>query len=173
MNIFLVGYMGSGKSYVGKRLAMATQAQFIDLDDYIEANEGESISQIWAKDNGKQFRRLERLYLKRMRQFDRAIIATGGGTPCFFKNMEWMNTNGLTVYLKTPVALLVNRLIMEIDHRPILANKTEEEITAFITGHLAKRESFYGASSVVYDQKVGDESIVKELFQYFKDVLHF
>ena len=173
MNIFLVGYMGSGKSYVGKRLAIATKAEFIDLDDYIEANEGKSISQIWEIDGGKQFRRLERLYLRRMRQFDRAIIATGGGTPCFFKNMDWMNENGLTIFLEATIELLVDRLVMETDHRPILANKTRAEITGFINKHLKDRYGFYDAASVVYQQKTGKENIVKELLQYFKHIIAY
>ena len=91
MTIFLVGYMGSGKSTLGKKLAYNLKYNFIDLDTYIEEQEGRTINEIFNDDGEDNFRKLERVYLHRVIDIENVVISVGGGTPCFFDNMEQMN----------------------------------------------------------------------------------
>ena len=107
MRIFLIGYMGSGKTTLGRKLAYILQYQFIDLDDYIEKQEGRKISHIFEEDGEDYFRKLERVYLHRVIDKEDLVISTGGGTPCFFDNMNQMNEYGKTIYINIhPKALL-------------------------------------------------------------------
>ena len=108
--IHLIGFMGSGKSYLGKQLAKELQWNFIDLDTYLENKEAKTITQIFEEGGEALFRQLERDYLTATGDFEKTVIATGGGCPCFYDNMEWMDVSGQTVYLKTPVSILVNRI---------------------------------------------------------------
>ena len=108
--IFLVGYMGAGKTTLGRALAKATGMQFIDLDCYIEERFRKTIAQIFAEKGEEHFRDLERRMLHEVGEFEDVIISTGGGTPCFFDNIEYMNSQGTTVYLDVPVERLHIRL---------------------------------------------------------------
>lgn len=164
-NIYLLGFMGCGKSYIGKGLAQKLGWEFLDMDDFLEANEGMTISQIFAEGGEKLFRELERNYLHATYDFNQTVIATGGGAPCFFDNIDWMNANGQTIYLNAPVEVLVNRLKKETAHRPLLAGKTNKELTQFITNKLAERNIFYKQASVIFDYKTGLES-ADDLFNY-------
>lgn len=157
-NIYLLGFMGCGKSYIGKGLAQKLGWKFLDMDDFLEANEGMSISQIFAEGGEKLFRTLERNYLHATYDFTQTIIATGGGAPCFFDNIDWMNKNGQTVYLKTPVSVLVNRLEKETAHRPLLAGKTTDVLNQFITNKLAERSPFYEQATTIFEYKTGLET---------------
>ena len=151
--------MGSGKSYLGKQLAAALNYDFLDLDAFLEANEGMSISRIFKEGGESLFRGLECNYLQATIDFKQTVIATGGGTPCFFDNMTWMKANGLTVYLKTPVDLLVQRLMAETAHRPLLAGKTKGEMTQFIKAKLAERQFYYEQGQVLFEYKTGKETV--------------
>ena len=102
--------MGSGKSYLGQRLANILNWDFVDMDAYLEAQEGKTISQIFEESGEPFFRALEKKYLHSTLNFDKTIVATGGGAPCFFDNIQWMKQHGQTIYLKTPTTVLVNRL---------------------------------------------------------------
>ncbi len=163
-NIYLLGFMGCGKSYIGKRLAQKLGWEFLDMDDFLEANEGMTISQVFAEGGEKLFRELERSYLHATYDFTKTVIATGGGAPCFFDNVDWMNTHGQTVYLKTPVPILVERLKSETAHRPLLAGKTTEALAAFITNKLAERSQFYEQAKIIFDYKTGLETAEDLLF---------
>ena len=157
-NIYLLGFMGCGKSYMGKGLAKKLGWEFLDMDDYLEANEGMSISQIFAEGGESLFRTLEKNYLHVTYDFSQTIIATGGGTPCFFDNIDWMNENGQTIYLETPVSILVERLKSETAHRPLLANKTANQLTEFIAEKLTYRQQFYRQAQHIFKYKTGKEN---------------
>lgn len=156
--IYLVGFMGCGKSYMGKAMAQSLGWEFLDMDDFLEANEGMTISQIFAEGGESLFRELEKNYLQATYDFENTVIATGGGAPCFFDNMDWMNANGTTIYLDTPVAVLVERLKKETAHRPLLANKTSAELSEFIQQKLLERAPFYEQASTIFSYQTGLET---------------
>ncbi|MBQ0030331.1 MAG: shikimate kinase [Paludibacteraceae bacterium] len=142
--IFLVGFMASGKTTSGKRIAEKFNLDFIDLDVYIENRFRRTVSQIFAERGEEGFRKIEHNMLEEVAQFEDVVIAAGGGTPCFFDNMQIMNDNGETVYLKgTPEMLCSNLTINGTAKRPLVAGKSKEELIAFISETLAKREPFY------------------------------
>src|SRR5437660_384427 len=103
MKIFLMGYMGSGKSAVGKCLAKKLNFYFIDFDDYVEKEAGKSVSEIFSNGGEKKFRELENKYLKKLLHINNAVVSLGGGTPCFYNNMELIKKNGISVYFEMKV----------------------------------------------------------------------
>lgn len=148
--IFLIGYMGCGKSTLGRALEKVTGLQFIDLDNYIENRFHMTVSQLFADRGEEGFRRAEAAMLDEVSLFYDVIIACGGGTPCFYDNMERMNSRGLTVWLTTPISRLLERLTRNRAKRPILANKTDDELLEFITSALAEREPFYSKAQAQF-----------------------
>ena len=143
MRIFLIGFMGSGKSTMGRALASELDLTFIDLDSFLEEKYFKTIPQIFAEEGEESFRRKERKVLEEVCSFDNVILATGGGAPCFFDNMELMNESGFCVFLDVDVTSLVNRLIHAKTERPLIKGKSPEELHEFIEGLLAKRRPFY------------------------------
>lgn len=141
--IFLTGYMGSGKTTLGRALAAATGIPFIDLDHYIEQRYRKTISQLFAEKGEEGFREIERRMLHEVGEFEDVIISTGGGTPCFFDNIEYMNEQGTTVYLDVPVERLFIRLSIARSKRPLIKEKNDEELMTFIEEQLAKRAPHY------------------------------
>ena len=153
MLIFLVGYMGSGKSSFGKKLSLKLQIDFIDLDNYIEEKCQMSIQELFDKKGEAHFRILEDEALKILAKKDNLVIATGGGAACSFENMELMNKHGITVYLQSSADLLLNRLKKSKKERPLIKDKNEEELKIFIEQSLEKREVFYLKSKYIIDAK--------------------
>ncbi|MEA3446818.1 MAG: shikimate kinase [Bacteroidota bacterium] len=143
MRIFLVGYMGSGKSRFGKKLARKMKLQFYDLDDLIEHKAGRSISDIFRDLGENRFRKIENDCLNKIRQKENIVLATGGGTPCFFNNMQTMNELGLTIYLKMEAGMLANRIDNSKTERPLIKNMKGEALKDFIRKNLKEREQFY------------------------------
>lgn len=144
MRYFVVGYMASGKTTYGKELAREKGVPFWDLDDRVERREGCSISDIFEKKGEAYFRELEREVLHELcEEYDDFVLATGGGTPCFFDNMEYMNGAGHTLYLNVSLHVLLQRLKRQRDARPLLAALSDEDLEFFIREHLASRQSFY------------------------------
>ncbi len=142
--IFLVGFMGSGKSYWGSRLAKSIAWDFVDLDTLIEQKTGLSIPEIFALHGEDGFRLHEQDCLHSLTErLEPAVIATGGGTPCFFDNMDWMNQHGTTIWLDIPVDTLVERLWPERHKRPLLAQIPETDFTTFIKERLDIRCVWY------------------------------
>jgi shikimate kinase len=152
MRIFLIGFMGSGKSHVGKRLAQQLSYEFMDADEHLEAQSGTSISDIFATRGEGAFRKLESAALKSLGTKGNCIIATGGGAPCYFDNMEWMNANGVTVYLEVAPSILVERLLPRTANRPLLAGKSATELEAYIKMTLAERDLFYRQAEIILTQ---------------------
>lgn len=141
--IFLIGYMGAGKTTLGRALAKELDIQFIDLDSYIEKRLCKSVSQIFAENGEEGFRDIERRMLHEVGDFENVVISTGGGTPCFFDNIEYMNRQGATVFLDVPVERLFIRLKIARKKRPLIMEKNDDELRDFITEQLAKRMPYY------------------------------
>lgn len=141
--IFLIGFMGSGKSYWGNIWHQQSGLPFFDLDAVIEAQEQKTIAQIFEQHGEAYFRAAETAAVKAFANKQNCIVACGGGTPCFNNNMQWMNNNGTTVYLKATPQQIYNRVITEQDKRPIIKNIPPHELLAFIDKKLAEREMFY------------------------------
>ena len=150
MRIFLTGYMASGKTTLGKAYARACGLSFIDLDWYIEERMHSTIRDIFATRGEDGFRQLERKMLLEVAEFENVIVACGGGTPCFFDNMEFMNAAGKTVYLQVSVDELAARLETCRHTRPVLKNRTGEELKNFIAESLQKRLPFYEKAQMIF-----------------------
>ena len=154
--IILIGYMGSGKTTVGKALSKETGMMFYDLDWYIESRMRKTVSQIFAERGEEGFRQIEYNLLHEVAEFEDVIISCGGGTPCFFDNMDYLNQQGDVVYLKATPETLYKHLLMAKVERPLLKDKTPEELIAYITEHLKEREPFYGKARHILDVNVLD-----------------
>ncbi|PKV66972.1 shikimate kinase [Pontibacter ramchanderi] len=137
--------MGAGKTTLGRELAGRLGYTFVDLDEYIEQREGRSIQELFEAAGQEGFRRAERAALEAVVQdFEQAIIATGGGTPCFFDNIDFINQHGASIFLDVPAEELVQRLLLtDLSQRPLLAQKSEADLKDFIVKTLATRLAFY------------------------------
>ena len=148
--IFIIGYMASGKTTFGRALARAIGWNFIDLDFYIEQRFRKSVREIYATDGEEGFRRKESAMLKEAGEFEKTVISCGGGTPCFFDNMDFMNQRGQTVFLDTEPECIVRRLVVNNARRPLMAGKSEEEIRLEVAKGLEKRKPFYSQAGIVF-----------------------
>ncbi len=135
--------MGSGKSTLGRRLSKHTGLQFTDMDNFIEERYYKTIPQIFAEEGEEEFRKKERKALEELSEFTDIVIATGGGAPCFFDNMEMMNKTGKTIYLNIHPSILADRLLKSKTERPLIKGKSKKELVAFIDETLRKRDEFY------------------------------
>lgn len=149
--IILIGYMGAGKTTVGKALARELGLQFYDLDWYIESRMHKTVAQIFEESGEEGFRQIERSMLHEVAEFEDVVVSCGGGTPCFFDNMDYMNTQGETVYLKASPEVLYEHLKMGKTVRPLLLNKTSDEVKVFIKEQLEKRELYYSKAKHTLD----------------------
>ena len=149
--IFLTGYMGAGKTTLGKAFAHRTGLEFIDLDWYIEERFHRSIPQLFAERGEDGFRQLEHDMLHEAGEFENVVISVGGGTPCFFDNMDYMNRQGQTVFLDVDTDVLFRRLRVATQQRPILQGKTDEELRQFIGKALASRLPHYRKARYTFD----------------------
>ena len=154
--IILVGYMGSGKTTIGKALSKETGMMFYDLDWYIESRMHKTVSQIFAERGEEAFRKMEYNMLHEVAEFEDVIISCGGGTPCFFDNMDYLSRQGDVVYLKASPDTLYKHLLMAKVERPLLKGKTQDELTDYITSHLAEREPYYQKAHHVLNVDVLD-----------------
>lgn len=146
--IFLIGYMGCGKSTLGRNVSALTGIPFIDLDNYIETRFHTSVKDIFRDKGEDGFRDIERRMLHEVGEFQDVIIACGGGTPCFFDNMDFMNQAGTTVFLDTSLSKLHTRLLRGRHKRPLIADKNETELMEFIVDALEKRRPFYSKAKI-------------------------
>lgn len=170
--IFLIGYMGAGKTTVGKDLAKLMGLSFIDLDCYIEGRYHKTVGQIFAEKGEEAFRDIERRMLHEVAMFENVLISTGGGAPCFFDNMEFMNEMGTTVYLKVSVEELAKRLEVCKSTRPVLKGRSGDELVAFIAESLKKRTPHYMQASIVFDAEVMlTETDVHKISEALKEIV--
>jgi shikimate kinase len=164
MLIFLVGFMGSGKTHWGKRWSEAYQITFIDLDDAIEAAEGKTIPDIFAIHGEAYFRDIETKTLREFSQQKNIIIACGGGTPCFHNNMQWMNENGTTVYITSPADVIMKRVMVQQDKRPLLRDMNPIELLAYIEQTIKNREPYYTQAKItLVENDITDETFQTEI----------
>jgi len=173
MKVFLVGYMASGKTTIGKALAKKMNFEFIDLDHYIEIKETMSIPEIFKLKGEIYFRKIEALYLNELIEIDKkAVISLGGGKPCYGNNMETIlnSEDAISIYLKASLKELVKRLHIDKHNRPLISHLTNEEsLLEFIGKHLFERSNFYSQSTktINVDNKSTDaivEDIILSLF---------
>ena len=151
MRVFLVGYMGVGKTTYGKKLASRYGLNFIDLDGYISSRENVKVADIIKTQGEEVFRLLEKKYLKEVVKLDDVLVSTGGGTVCFFDNMTLINESGVSVYLKLDEKSLAKRLFNGMESRPILKGKTVEELAEFISEHISSRTPYYNRAHIEFD----------------------
>lgn len=164
MKLFLLGMMGSGKSYWAQRLSQKLNIDWIDLDQQIEKDTSLSIKEIFAAQGEEYFREKERDALHELSAFNNLIIAVGGGTPCFHNNMQWMNEHGITIWIDVPVAILANRLKKEKAHRPLIKDLSDEELHQFLSQKLAERSPFYSQAKFhLQGDNISDSSFAKIL----------
>jgi len=151
MNLYLVGYMGAGKTTVGKLLARKLNRSFIDVDEFIENRYHKTIATIFEKKGESGFREIEHRTLQEISSFENVVVSTGGGLPCFYNNMDLLNQTGITVYLKVSVDGLIDRIAKGKQKRPLVREKSGEELRDFVEMNLEKRESFYNQSKFIFD----------------------
>ena len=171
--IFLIGYMGAGKTTLGKAFARALGLTFVDLDWYIEERFHKSIRQLFAERGEEGFRELEKRMLHEAGDFEDVVISVGGGTPCFFDNMEYMNEAGETVFLDVNLQVLFRRLKVAKQQRPLLDGKTDEELMAFIQEALQKRLPFYTKAKHIFNgERLEDRHQIQQSVERLKELLN-
>ena len=170
MLLFLIGYMGCGKSSIGRPLAKRLGLKFVDMDTEIERRCGVSVQQFFADRGEEAFRRLERELLRELTSAEDTVVATGGGVPCFFDNMELMNGAGVTVYFKLAPEKLAARLEHGKAKRPLLRGKSQQELVEYIRENLERREPFYSrARLIVACVSMSDEFVARHVEMYMEN----
>lgn len=154
MNVILIGYMGSGKTTLGKKLASRLGLQFMDTDKLIESQESKTITEIFANHGENYFRELEKSLVFQLKEQDNLLISTGGGLPCFNNLMDELKEMGITIYLKRPAKELAHRVLNSKKKRPLTDGKSEEELVTFIENALSEREVVYTNAHIVADRNV-------------------
>ena len=170
--IFLIGYMGAGKTTLGKAFARAMGLTFIDLDWYIEERFHKTIRELFTERGEDAFRDLERRMLHEAGEFEDVVISVGGGTPCFFDNMDYMNSVGETVFLDVDIRVLFRRLKIAKQQRPLLDGKSDEELMLFIQEALQKRLPFYTRAKHTFNgEKLEDRRQIQQSVERLKELL--
>ena len=170
--IVLIGYMGSGKTTVGKALAKEIGLPFYDLDWYIENRMRKKVSQIFAERGEEGFRVIERNMLHEVAEFEDVVVSCGGGTPCFFDNMDYLNSQAQVVYLRCEPEVLRQHLLMGKGDRPLLKGKSPEELISYITEQVAYREQFYTKARYTLDVSLMDNyEKIKVTIEKLKELL--
>lgn len=166
--LFLCGFMGSGKTTQGKIIADYMGLNFIDLDEYISHKYQKTISDLFKESGETEFRHIETIALQEcIKHYSNAVISTGGGTPCFNDNIELMKSGGIVIYLKLSALDLFHRLINAKTKRPLISDKTDEELFLYIENLLKIRESFYNQADIIADGNNIDATLLKqEILKY-------
>lgn len=157
-NIYLLGFMGSGKSFYGKYLSQKFNLNYLDLDEFIEATMNLSIPQIFNSIGEEGFRKNEANLLRKTVDFNQNIISCGGGTPCFHDNMKWIKDHGISIYLKTSEELLFKRLNNQKTGRPLISSMSDDDLRHFISMKISEREKFYEQAEYTYLQWQDDHT---------------
>lgn len=167
MNIILLGYMASGKSLIGKKLAETLNYNYIDLDAFIEAEEELAISELFKQKGELYFRKVEHKYLnKLLKSSEKTVLSLGGGTPCYYDTMSLLKAqdNFKTIYLRVSIPELVNRLKLEKNKRPLISHiETDDLLAEFIGKHLFERANFYNQSDIVINANTTPEAIIESI----------
>lgn len=172
IRIFLIGYMGAGKTTLGKAFARAMGLTFIDLDWYIEERFHKTIRELFTERGQDAFRDLERRMLHEVGEFEDVVISVGGGTPCFFDNVDYMNSVGETVFLDVDIRVLFRRLKIAKHQRPLLDGKNDEELMQFIQEALQNRLPFYTRAKHTFNgEKLEDRRQIQQSVERLKELL--
>ncbi len=161
MKIFLIGFMGSGKTYWGTLLAEKLQLPFFDLDEVITEHEGNTITELFSEKGEEYFRYREKEYLERLTEENESyIISCGGGTPCFFNNIQIMNKTASVIWLNTEIDVLVNRLLKQKTTRPLIRDIEDAELKYYILKKILSRKKYYEQADLI----VHEESLTVDTF---------
>lgn len=168
MRIFLIGFMGSGKTTLGKQLSVALGVPFIDLDERIETAAGMPINDIFNRKGEDFFRKLEAVRLREVIEEEaNMILACGGGTPCFYDNIGFINASGISIWLNTPKEVMADRLMKEAGHRPLVNGLSAEKLSEFIEDRLEQRLAYYSQASITVDpSSIALEDLVKQINEH-------
>ena len=147
--IFLIGFMGSGKTYWGKKWSQKSGLPFFDIDEIVEQGQEKTIAKIFAEDGEDHFRDLETTALRSFAEKGSAIVSTGGGTPCYNDNITWMNKNGTCIYLKSSPENILKRLTSETEKRPLIKDLSTDELLFYITEKIKERDFFYREAKLI------------------------
>ena len=162
MNIFLIGLMGSGKTFWAHKLSAVLNIPAFDLDKEIEKAEGKTIAEIFDAQGEDQFRKKENEILKSFSGKNNFILSTGGGAPCFYDNIDWMNEHGITIWIDEPPVTIAKRLQKEKSHRPLIANVEDEALSDFFVQMREKRKSFYAKAKYhLTESDISENSFLK------------
>jgi shikimate kinase len=166
MKIFLIGFMGSGKSHWGRLLSQKLGMPFFDLDEQVAEHAGKSIPEIFEEDGEEQFRMQEKDILHLITEsHDSFVMACGGGSPCFFNNIEYMNQSGTTVWINTPLQTLYERLSAQKTKRPLIRDLSDQQLHGFITRKFAGRKIYYDQADVTVDEEpVQLDNLIGKIF---------
>lgn len=159
--------MGCGKSTIAKSLAKKLGTTYVDLDRYITDEQGQSIEEIFQEHGEEYFRELETAALADLSNVENIVISTGGGTPCFNDNMKFIKQTGVSIYLKVDPNVLISRLLNSHTIRPLILNKTPEELNEYITMSLAMRDPFYSQANVTIANPARDVTKIIEILSYY------
>lgn len=163
--IYLIGFMGSGKSTAGKKLAAEIGWNFIDMDKKIEERAGKPIPEIFSEHGETYFREVETQILKDLESSENVVISTGGGAPCHSDNMSLMKKAGLTIYLRLTPSQLKSRLTNAKNERPLIKGLSGEDLLGFIEQKLSQREQVYSQAEISIDGSGVDHEKLKELIR--------
>jgi shikimate kinase len=166
MKIFLIGFMGSGKTHWGRLLSEKLSIPFFDLDEQVTAHAGKSIPDIFAQDGEEHFRLLEKEVLYIIAESHESfVMGCGGGSPCYFNNIDYMNQAGTTVWINTPLETLFERLVTEKDKRPLIRDLSDDQLKGFINKKFADRKIYYEQAALTVDEHpVQLESLIEKIF---------
>jgi shikimate kinase len=167
MKIFLIGMMGVGKSVWCKKLSKKLKVGGYDLDHLIESHEEKTIPEIFAEEGEPYFRRAEARVLRWFSEKKAFVLATGGGTPCYLENMDWMNTQGITIWIDEPIEMLAERLRPEKVNRPLIQHLSDNDLQQFLTAKLVERYPFYKRATYhLQGDAISDAGFAKILKQH-------
>ncbi len=166
MKIFLIGFMGAGKTHWGRLLSEKLGIRFFDLDDQVTEHAGKSIPEIFATEGEEQFRLQEKDVLHIITEsHDNFVMACGGGSPCYFNNIDYMNQAGTTVWINTAGTILFQRLIAEKEKRPLIRDLSDDQLKAFINKKFADRKIYYEQADVKVDEEhVELDKLIETIF---------
>lgn len=166
MRVFLIGFMGSGKTHWARQLSQKLNIPFFDLDEQVVSQEGKPINEIFAEKGEEYFRLLEKDTLHIITESHESfVMATGGGTPCYFNNVEYMNQSGITVWINTPLETLYTRLLRQRSARPLLKDLGDDQLKGFIIKKFSDRKIYYEQADVVMDEEpVLLDSLIEKIF---------
>lgn len=167
-NIYLLGFMGSGKTTVGQKLATELQYSWEDLDKIIARRNEMSVRDIFQTYGEAFFRKEEANVLRNTALEEKRVISCGGGTPCFHNNMRWINEHGISVFLDVDTEVLFQRLQKGQEARPLLQGKSPEMLRQFIRDKLAERRAFYDQAGIIVHQSEEDFDVTQQIVERIK-----